>query len=290
MNNIDKLNKDLIKAIYNNRVEEAKSKIDQGANVNGQKDSAILLAAEKGYDKMVDMLVDMGGNVHAENGKCFSLACKFGHPVVLKVLESHGSMYRYGGPALRDICLASWPNGAIYPKIIDIRLQAIRQRYARLKENIFHVKQHDKRKDHPKYAAAQQTINSTLAQFLDTFENESSTSPADEKSASNSSTETKQKHNVDLPSTNDTKKLAETMHQIVVQMKQDKRYNAVNVCMWAAEMLAAYSSDLWCYYKSKKQGTKHKDLKSALHGYLTEVHPMISRTVHFINSLCDKPV
>lgn len=127
-------NLELGKLVKNNRVEEVVRLIrDGGANIH---EDALILAADKGYDEMVRRLLELGANMHAEDGKAFIQACKYSHIPVLELLVKQGNTTRYGGEWLK--VLAQNANAEPDPRVVEIVVlthqKAILMRYDRIAE------------------------------------------------------------------------------------------------------------------------------------------------------------
>lgn len=106
-------NKKLITAVANNRIDEAKDCLDQGANIHADGNLALSTACAKGYVHLVKFLVNCeDANVHAKGGPpdylpgyAFIRACHFSNVEVCEFLATKANLCPYAGYVLQKMVM-----------------------------------------------------------------------------------------------------------------------------------------------------------------------------------------
>ncbi|KAI5715980.1 hypothetical protein M8J77_025556 [Diaphorina citri] len=100
INDLLRLNLDFLKNVRSNKYDEVKKNIEDGACINVSSErcgSALIYAAWKGYEEIVDLLLDNGADVNFKSATGFTalhMACRFhdDDSIVRKLLR-HGAYY-----------------------------------------------------------------------------------------------------------------------------------------------------------------------------------------------------
>lgn len=285
-------NQELSKLVRSNRVEEVVRLIrDGGANIH---EDALVTAAEKGYEEMVKRLLELGANIHAEDGKAFTQACKFSHIPVLELLVKQGNTTRYGGEWLKTLSqnAVSEPDPRVVEIIVLSHQRAILNRYDRIAEQRQFVTMNDEFKPHKRYDKALGEMKQESTHFVATFDD-----PAPEATTTAAAST--------LPSVEAMERLNASFAPIVEQMKTDKRAHAVGVATLALQAMQLFAIGLFCYHHTRVSASKllpekspsererlkqaHTKMQRHLGNYLGPLLPKISQIVHFMMELVKNP-
>ncbi|XP_008480201.1 ankyrin-3 [Diaphorina citri] len=100
INDLLKLNLDFLKNVRSNKYDEVKKNIEDGACVNvssERRGSALIYVAWKGYEEIVDLLLDNGADVNFKSATGFTalhMACRFhSNDNIVRKLLHHGAYY-----------------------------------------------------------------------------------------------------------------------------------------------------------------------------------------------------
>jgi len=89
--NNKKLNKKFIKAAQNNRLDELKSLLSQGADIHADDDGALKWSAGSGQLEIVKILIEHGAKIHTDNDSPLRWSANNGHIDTVKLLLTHGA-------------------------------------------------------------------------------------------------------------------------------------------------------------------------------------------------------
>ena len=83
----DELDELLVNASKKGQAALVELLIDIGADVHAYADNSLRLAAENGHAAVVQILLDAGADVHANDDQALRWAAEHGHPDIVKILE-----------------------------------------------------------------------------------------------------------------------------------------------------------------------------------------------------------
>jgi ankyrin repeat protein len=99
-----RIDEDFLSDGLNGRKEVVQLLLNAGADVHAEDDLAIRLASVRGHTEVVQLLLNAGADVHARNDEAIRLASKWGRTEVVQLLLAH---YRDNNLTIPEI-LTTW--------------------------------------------------------------------------------------------------------------------------------------------------------------------------------------